>query len=119
MTIQPLATIRRSLPLRVRGIEVNDPVLTIFGDQWSLNLMCPWVIKGPDFSVTWESDDIEDQAWELIGRDVESVTSSDDRATDPVFHFRGGIYLEVKADTDLDPWTLRLPGVVVNGSQPR
>ena len=40
--------IRADLPQQIRGLEVNDPVLTLYGDDWSLTLMCPWEISGPD-----------------------------------------------------------------------
>lgn len=47
------AIIIDSLPLAIRGFELTDPVLTIFGDSWSLNLMCPWVVEGPSVSFSW------------------------------------------------------------------
>ena len=48
MTYDVLDAIRADLPRQIRGLEVNDPVLTLYGDDWSLTLMCPWEVRGPD-----------------------------------------------------------------------
>ena len=102
------------LPRQVRGLEVDDPVLTLYGDDWSLTLMCPWAVDGPAGGFTWESDAIEDEAWELVGQSLLAVSPTD---VDPVFQMSGGFVLRVSADTDLAPWTLRLPHAVVVGRQ--
>jgi hypothetical protein len=117
MTATILQRIIDALPLMVRDLEVNDPALTLFGDEWSLSLVCPWTLVGEDFSCSWEDEDLEDAAWELVGRRLIGVTAQDNEATDPVFEFDGGITLAVFADTDLDPWTLALPDLVVNGKR--
>ncbi|MGH3490135.1 MAG: hypothetical protein ACRDP8_19780 [Actinopolymorphaceae bacterium] len=70
---------------------------------------------GPESTISWESDDVEDGAWDLVGLALESVSSGDPDLIDPVFHFRGDLELEVRADTDLDPWTLTIPGLVITG----
>ena len=44
-TYDVLEAIRADLPRQIRGLEVNDPVLTLYGDDWSLTLMCPWKIE--------------------------------------------------------------------------
>lgn len=117
MSATVLQRIIDSLPLTVRGLEVNDPAVTLFGDDWSLSLVCPWTLVGPDMSCSWEDDDIEDAAWDLIGRLLVGVTAQDPQAIDPVFEFDGGITLTIVADTDLDPWTLALPDLIVNGKR--
>ena len=79
--------------------------------------MCPWEIRGPDGGFTWESESIEDEVWELVGHSLLSVSAMDVDLVDPVFDLSGGISIRVSADTDLDPWTLRLPHVVLVGRQ--
>ena len=111
-----LDIIANALPLTVRGIEVTDPILTLFGDQWSLNLMCDWRFSG-NVSLSWESDDIEDGSWDLIGRSIVAESATSSAAVDPTFEFDDGTLLQVHADTDLDPWTLTLPGIVVTGTR--
>ena len=54
----------QALPLTIQGVEVMDPVLTLFGDGWSLTLMCPWTVEGPGISSSWESEDLEDVVWD-------------------------------------------------------
>ncbi len=74
--------------------------------------MCPWKVEAPGVGFGWESESIEDEAWELVGHSLLSVSPTD---VDPVFELSGGFFIRVSADTDLDPWTLRLPQVVVVG----
>lgn len=107
-------TIAKALPLTIRGVEVTDPVVTLIGDGWSLTMACPWTIAGPDLDFSWESEDLEDQVWDLIGCDIEALTAGPD-ALDPTFRLSGDIALRIHADSDLDPWTLMLPGLVVTG----
>jgi hypothetical protein len=117
MTVTTLEEARAALPRMVRGIEFNDPVLSMHGEQWSLALMCPWRIDGPDRSYTWESETVEDDAWDLIGHSIVAISSDSPDIVDPVFVFDNDIRLTVRADTDLDPWVLRLPGLIVVGRQ--
>jgi len=107
----------RALPLEVRGIAFTDPELTIFGDGWGLSLMCPWVLKGPEIASSWGSQTAEAGVAKLIGHQLTSITAGPD-VLDPILHFSGDIDLEIAADTDLDPWVLGLPGLVVVGTQP-
>jgi hypothetical protein len=106
---------RATLPRAIRAVEFADPVLTIIGEEWSLNLMCPWQIEGPDWSYTWESETIDDDAWELVGHNLIGILSPTPDILDPVFEFDGGIRLSVLADSDIDPWVLRLPGLIIVG----
>jgi hypothetical protein len=116
MTTTLLEEVRAALPRRIRAVELNDPVLTAFGDDWSLTLMCPWRVEGPGWGYTWESESLEDDVWDLVGHDVVGVTAASPDLVDPVFELDGDIRVVVSADTDLDPWTLRLPNLIVVGS---
>ncbi|KGM13802.1 hypothetical protein [Cellulomonas bogoriensis] len=31
-----------ALPARVEGVEVQDPILTMFGEGWAMTIACPW-----------------------------------------------------------------------------
>ncbi len=42
-----LGEVTSLLPLVIRAFELTDPVLTLFGDDWSLTLMCPRTVDGP------------------------------------------------------------------------
>jgi hypothetical protein len=110
--VQPSPTdaILRALPLRVTEVNYNDPTLVLIGEDWSLALTCPWVITGPTSTYDWESDSVEDQAWELIGHDIESVAYETDILEDPQFRFSGGITLTITADDDWDPWVMNVSG---------
>lgn len=63
---------------------------------------------------SWESENLEDEAWELVGRRVMAPTFGPD-VVDPVFHLCGGVDLSIRADTDLGPWAMMLPGAVIVG----
>lgn len=42
--------VSRELPVRVTGVEVQDPVIVLFGDGWSLSVACPWRGVVPELS---------------------------------------------------------------------
>lgn len=78
--------------------------------------MCPWALAGPGVSTSWESPALEDDVWELIGRDLEAVTADATGSGVVVFQFSREADLSAHPDTDLDPWTFSAPDVVVVGS---
>ena len=82
----------------IRGLEVNDPVLDPHGDDWSLTPRgAPGRSAGWTGGVTWESESIQDEVWELVGHSVPSVSSTDLDLVDPVFEVSGGISIKVSA----------------------
>ena len=87
LTDDVLEAIRADLPRQIRGLEVNDPILTLYGDDWSLTLMCPWKVEAPGGGFGWESESIEDEAWELVGHSLLSVSPTD---VYPVFELSEG-----------------------------
>jgi hypothetical protein len=105
---------QEDLPLRVTGIEVQDPMVTVFGEGWALTLACPWEGAIRDCRFSWEDDDVEDRAWDLVGQDLVAVDVSADAAT---FRFSSG-WLKATPDTDFDPWVMRLPSGIFVGSLP-
>lgn len=81
--------------------------------------MCPWGFDGPGFSITWASEGIEAVVMNLMDRSIVSVVALDYDATNPVIQFDDGSVFSVFADTDLDPWWLRLEGITIVGQLPR
>lgn len=105
--LNPLA----GLPVRVKGVEVQDPILTLFGEGWGLTIACPWEGTISGHALSWEDDDIEDRSWGLVGEDLVAVRQ-DGPAVE--FEFSSGTLI-VTPDTDVDPWVLELPGGLVVG----
>lgn len=106
----------REGPLRIDEVEVQDPVVAFAGPGWSLTLACPWVLtRNGDRVTSWDAD-FADVVWDLIGQSVTRVTASGGRPHDPAFVLTEGYVLDVEADTDLDPWVLRLRGITYVGS---
>ncbi|MDF2050124.1 hypothetical protein [Arthrobacter sp. Cr_A7] len=104
------------LPLKVLSCEVNDPIINLIGNSWSLTLMCPWAVHGPNRVFDWESPDLEDEVQGLVGRKLVTVEADSDELFDPVFVLDDGTHIHVFADTDLDPWTMGLPEIFISGA---
>lgn len=66
------------VPLPVREVEIDDPLVTIFGDNWSLNLSCPWDLLTPHGAVVWDDPRLEDAVWDLVGLWLRRIERSDD-----------------------------------------
>ena len=115
--VDPVDTLRGSLPLKIDVVEaVTDPVLTIGGEGWWLTIVCPWFIEGEALSTSWLSERYEDEVWDLVGHSIVSFEAGPD-LVDPIFQLTGGLELKITADSDLDPWSLRLPDMVFVGSK--
>lgn len=107
--IDPLA----ALPVRVDGVEVQDPILTLYGEGWALTIACPWQGTIGGRALSWEDGDLEDRSWDLVGEELVAV-----RQDGPAVEFRFSTgTLIASADTDMDPWVLELPGGLVVGRQ--
>lgn len=98
------------LPLRIDWVEYQDPILTLGGERWALALACPWrLMEGPTAVTAWDEPGVEDESWNLVGHLITAVRPRlDGNSEDPAFSISGALVLEVLADTDLDPWVLRL-----------
>lgn len=101
----------QTLPRRVLGVEVQDPILTLYGEQWSLTVFGPWEGTLHGRTLVWEEDDLEDWSWDLIGQDLLTVREEDTLIR---FEFSAGS-LVVTSDSDWEPWVLRLPAGVLVG----
>ncbi len=100
-----------ALPVRIDGVEVQDPILTLFGEGWALTIACPWEGTIGGRALTWEDDDLEDRCWDLIGQDLVALRQEGPAVE---FEFSTGTLIAT-ADTDVDPWVLQLPGGLVVG----
>lgn len=100
------------LPRRVRGLEVQDPIVTVFGEDWSLTVACPWSGDVDGHMLSWEDESIEETLWDLVGQDLVSVDRLGPRVR---FRFTEAELVAVP-DSDLDPWVLTLPSGISVGS---
>lgn len=110
-----LAPALSALPLRVREVLPETTNFVVSGDGWRLLVMCPVRYRTPHDVLGWESEDLQDRLWDLIGQDLVAI---DVRHGDPVFRFSNGYAIEVFADAAVDPWVLHVPGVVIVGEIP-
>ena len=59
--------------------------------------------------VAANDDRAADEIWNLVGHSITAVRPrSSEHLNDPVFALTGDYLLEIEADSDLDPWVLRL-----------
>jgi hypothetical protein len=68
------AAVRPLLPLRIREVEFQDPMVIVTGDHWSLALLGPgsWR-RTADIELDWRDDEAEHEVWELCGLDLLDV----------------------------------------------
>jgi hypothetical protein len=118
---------KSALPLLITHAEPGpDPVLVLGGDDWGANFMCNWRIEGDgkwiDYFLSENDSESnytllkESDLKFLVGRHITDIVSNQD-LVDPVFKISGNISLIVEADTDVDPWMLRVPGMVFVGAR--
>lgn len=113
------ASVSALLPLRVGELEFNDPVVVLAGSKWSLSIVCPWrLTRGGALVTSIEDPGAEAHLRELVGASIVEIVAQTGWGTarDPAFVFADGARLELFADTDLDPWVMRLPDKTFVGS---
>jgi hypothetical protein len=108
----PKDKVNAALPLRVTGLDYNDPILSVFGDDWFLKLACPWRAVISAVVLDWEDPRVKDEAWNLIGTCL--VSADDGPPGELVFTFDDATFL-VGPDVEEDPWVLSLPDFVAVG----
>jgi len=97
------------LPLAIEQATYADPVLAFAGPDWSLSIACPWRLRGEDGVISaFGAHDAEARVSSLAGGELIGISATGELG-DPIFELSGGLQLEVFADTDLDPWVMRLP----------
>jgi hypothetical protein len=108
-----LAVVQDLLPLEIKTVEWNDPILSLGGKGWSISISSPWRIISEE-SVSFGS-------WEMSsGRQVETlcgvqVTEVGIQSTsievDPFFVLSNGQRLEIFSADGYETWVLRLPTI--------
>lgn len=114
--VEDLEEASRQLPLQVREVLPGDLELVVSGSTWSLTILCPMQLRTPSAVFEWDSQGLADAVWELIGLNLEAIEAV---RGNPLFKFEGGYVIAVRADTDFDPWVLRVPGLILVGTMPR
>ncbi len=119
--VTTLEIVRHALPLRITRCELNDYSLHIGGMEWHLNTTCPYAIDTAEgeFSDDSAPSELEELASRLIGTTVTVVESNNDM-DDPRFSLDEGIRISLTADPNdpYEPWTMRVPGILLIGSSP-
>ncbi|HEX4246768.1 MAG TPA: hypothetical protein VH008_02805 [Pseudonocardia sp.] len=62
-----------------------------------------------------ETEAISDKLWDLIGSSIVAVEQSSANANDPLFLLTDGYVLRVRADSDVDPWSMTIQKQVFVG----
>jgi hypothetical protein len=116
---EALENTKASLPLYVRSVDWEDPLLLISGDGWSLRCMCPWRIssKGIVLFGCWDHRAAEG-ILDVIGLALVNVgLQSPSVPVDPTFDFNNAWRLELFSTDSDEPWVFRPPnGPVLVGS---
>lgn len=102
--------INAALPLRIVGVETTDPVVTWFGDEWSLTVWCDWHVDA--LGIDSDSQDAMDRVWDLIGYRICGIEVT---SGGPVFVLGPEARLAVLEGDDDDPWVLSLPETTITG----
>ncbi|RMI14432.1 hypothetical protein [Cellulomonas triticagri] len=105
------AHLLEALPLPVEGVEIQSPILTLFGREWNLTVACPWRGRIGSRDLDWEDDDMESVARDLIDSDLVAVRQV---GASVEFAFSRGT-LTATPDSNLDPWVMALPGGLMVG----
>ena len=101
---RPVDHLRAAMPLTISGVEVNDPVLTVFGKGWSLTIWCDWSVRGLDLDCG--SDDLEDRAWDLVGQSLLGFTVEAGQA--PAFQLTGDHALVLEEGESVGRWSVSI-----------
>lgn len=110
--------VQHLLPLRIRAVEFQDPMVSVIGDRWSLALVGPWAWRRTGgVAVDWRAYEAEHVIWELCGLDVIDVVPGNGEPTAVCFELSDGSALAALPDeTTYELWTFRhddLPVVFV------
>ena len=103
--------VARCLPLTVKAIDWQDPVLVLSGKEWNLTCSCAWRVStnGAVRYGCWDKEAGE-RILDLIG--VEFLGVEQQATAVPVdlaFLLSDGGRLELFSTDTTEPWVLRLP----------
>lgn len=103
--------VARCLPLKVKAIDWQDPVLVVSGDGWNLTCSCAWRLSA-NGAVQYGCWDKEAGAriLDLIGMEFVGVEHQAPAVpVDLAFLLSDGARLELFSTETIEPWVLRLP----------
>ncbi len=105
------------VPVKVTAIEANEPFFVIFfGQAASLSVNCEWTLTDLKGARTRSEDVAIDDFPEVVGTLVDLTLVGfqvDEDLVDPLLTFDEGVTLQIRADSDLDPWVLTHDGFAV------
>ncbi|MCF6379070.1 hypothetical protein L2K70_15745 [Nocardioides KLBMP 9356] len=108
VAVELAAAAQPLLPLRIRAVEFQDPMVVVMGERWSLALLGPWAwTRASTVEVDWRDDDAEHRVWDLCGMDVLGVVPG---TAEPAVSFRlsdGSSLSALPDDTTYEQWTFR------------
>ena len=100
------------LPLRLEEVEYNDPMVVLSGPGWSLSVACPWrLMRESRLETAYGAEGAAAALDGLRGGEVVGFNPAGGTCSpgDIRVALGNGAVIEMFADTDLDPWVLRLP----------
>ncbi len=113
--IDLVAELDNHLPLRIDSAQFSMDCLSLRGSEWSLTIHCPWrFTSGTSLWFSWSDDNAVDLVKQLENHNIVR-TRMIDNGTDPAFLTSLGPELQLFADTDWDPWVLRVPDTIYVG----
>lgn len=107
------------LPLQLEHVDYNDPMVVLSGPGWSLSIACPWrLMRADKLATSYGDEGAAEVVAALAGGEVVALESvAADRASgDLRVTLSNAAVIELFADTDLDPWVLRLPDQTLVGT---
>lgn len=113
--------LRYALPLHITRCELIDYGLHLGGSEWYLNATCPYTITVAERRYSDDSapSELKNLSSRLIGMTLTTIESNDDM-DDPSVFLDDGTRISLTADPidSYEPWTMRVPGILLVGSSP-
>ena len=106
------AAVRPLLPLRIREVDFQDPMVMVIGDRWSLALVGAWSWRRTGgVEVDWRDDEAEHEVWDLCGLDVLDVVPGNPEPTVSFALSYGSALSALSDESSYEQWTFRHDGL--------
>jgi len=105
-------------PVTIKEAAFVDPTLTLAGDSGAFSSLSAWrVVKAGVLDFGWGSVDAPHLVRGLVGLSIVSIAAQSPLMSgDPAFELSDGRWLEIFSDHAADPWSMRLPNIILVGS---